>query len=460
MKKAIVLAAGEGTRMKSAKSKVLHTLLGQPMLSYVMDAVRGASFEETIIICGRNEEALKGNYHDEDIAFVRQPIGDGIPYGTGYAVMCAEQHLQGGPVLIMAGDVPLVTAETLRNLLAVHENEGYVATVLTAELEDLTGYGRIIKNEEGLLTGIVEDRDCTPEQKKIREVNSGIFIIDQEKLKESLSKLTTDNDQNEYYVTDVFGVLAQEHARMGTMVMDDANEILGINSKVQLAMVENLLRKRITERHMTDGVIIENPETVVIGPKVKIGMDTRIEQNVRLVGETTIGADCVIGQGTVIRDCQVGDGVHIRSSELEESIVHDGVTMGPFAHLRPKAELKERVHLGNFVEVKNAVMGEGSKAGHLAYIGDADIGKDVNIGCGVVFVNYDGKKKHRATIHDHSFIGSNANIVAPVTIGERAYVAAGSTITKDIEPGALALERAEQKVIAKWVDKKFGAQEE
>lgn len=460
MKKAIVLAAGEGTRMKSAKSKVLHTLLGQPMLSYVLDAVDGASFEEKIIICGRNEDELKENYTKDQIHFVRQPIGEGIPYGTGYAVMCAEQHLDDGPVLIMAGDVPLVTAETLRNLLAVHENNGYTATVLTAELDDLTGYGRIIKNDQGFFTGIVEDRDCTPEQKKIREVNSGIFIIDQQKLRKSLSSLTTDNDQNEYYITDVFGILAAQNEPMGTMIMDDANEILGINSKLQLAMVENLLRKRINEEHMKAGVIIENPDTVVIGSHVQIGRDTRIEQNVRITGDTTIGEDCVLGQGTVIRDCTLGNGVKIRCSELEESVVHDGADMGPYAHLRPKSVLKEGVHLGNFVEIKNAVMGEKSKAGHLAYIGDADIGARVNIGCGVVFVNYNGREKFRATIDDDSFIGSNANIVAPVHIGRRAYIAAGSTITKDVEAGALALERAEQKVVAKWVDRKFGTQED
>lgn len=457
MNLAIVLAAGEGTRMKSERSKVLHTLLGVPMLSYVLDAVRDASFGKRIVICGKNEAALKETYNDEDIAFLRQPIGEGHPYGTGYAVMQAKDYLTDDvPVLIMAGDVPLVQADTLKALLAAHTESGYTATVLTAELDDLTGYGRIIKNDRGLMTGIVEDRDCTPEQKKIREVNSGIFIVQAQALKESLDSLSCDNDQNEYYVTDVFGILADRGEPVGTYALPDSDEINGINSKDQLAFAENLLRKRIVQQHMKDGVIIENPDTVVIAPGVTIGRDTRIEQNSRITGNTSIGTNCHIGQGTVIRDCTLGDNVHIRSSELEESTVANGVSMGPYAHLRPKSVLGEGVHLGNFVEIKNAVLGEGTKAGHLAYIGDADLGRHINVGCGVVFVNYDGKKKHRTKVEDEAFVGSNANIVAPVTIGKGAYVAAGSTITKEVPAGALSIERAKQANLDGWVERKFG----
>ncbi len=460
MNMAIVLAAGEGTRMKSKRSKVLHTLLGQPMLTYVLDAIRGASFEEQIIICGKNEEELKKTYADAEVAFVRQPIGEGIPYGTGYAVMQAQDRITDDvPVLVMAGDVPMVRAETLRALLDEHTKSGNVATVLTAILTDLKGYGRIIKDDNGYMTGIVEDRDCTPEQKKIPEVNSGIFVVQGFALKSALDSLTADNDQNEYYVTDIFSTFATNGEKVGTYALSDGDEILGINSKAQLAHVENLMRKRILQGLMEGGVIVENPDTVLIGPGVVIGQDTRIEQNVRITGQTVIGDDCVIGQGSVIRDCTIGDRVKVRCSEMEESEVKSDVDMGPYAHLRPKCVIGERVHLGNFVEIKNATMGTGAKAGHLAYVGDADIGENVNIGCGVVFVNYDGKKKHRTTVGDHAFVGSNANIVAPVNVGDYGYIAAGSTITTDVPEGSLSIERAQQKNIEGWVERKFGKHE-
>lgn len=457
MNMAIVLAAGEGTRMKSKRSKVLHTMLGQPMLSYVLEAVKGASFEDAIVICGRNEAELKEAYADAEVSFVKQPIGEGIPYGTGYAVMQAKDRItEDVPVLIMAGDVPLVRSETLLGLLHSHTENKNTATVLTAILTDLKGYGRIIKNEQGLMTGVVEDRDCTPEQKLIQEVNSGIFVVQGFALREALDSLTTDNDQNEYYITDIFSTFAKNGDRVGTYALADGNEILGINSKEQLAQVENFMRNRILTRLMTDGVIIENPDTVLVGPGVRIGRDTRIEQNVRITGNTEIGEDCVIKQGTVIRDCTIGDRVVIRSSELEDSQVADDVTMGPYAHLRPKSVLFEHVHLGNFVEIKNATIGSYTRAGHLAYIGDADVGAHVNIGCGVVFVNYDGKQKNRSKVGDHAFVGSNANVVAPVIIGDYGYIAAGSTITKDVPEGALSIERAKQSNIEGWVERKFG----
>lgn len=462
MNLAIVLAAGEGTRMKSEKSKVLHTLLGVPMLSYVLKAVKDATFDTQVVICGKNEEALRAAYDDGAISFRRQPIGEGHPYGTGYAVMQAKDLLTDPamPVLIMAGDVPLVRAETLASLLSLHRDKGYTATVLTAELDDLTGYGRIIKNELGLMTGIVEDRDCTPEQKKIREVNSGIFIVNAGALKGSLDGLTTDNDQNEYYITDIFALLAGQGEPVGTYALPDGDEILGINSKDQLADVENRMRRRILTAHMRDGVLIENPETVVISPGVRIGRDTRIEQNCRITGDTEIGEDCVIGQGTVIRDCTIGSRVRVRSSELEESSVGDDSDLGPFAHLRPHCVIGNHVHLGNFVEVKNSTLGDGTKAGHLAYIGDADLASNINIGCGVVFVNYDGKKKHRSRVEKDAFVGSNANVVAPVVIGESAFIAAGSTITGDVPAGALSIERARQTNLEGWVERRFGNAEE
>lgn len=461
MNMAIVLAAGFGTRMKSKKSKVLHTILGQPMLTYVLDGVKGATFSQTIVICGENEEALKAEYVNRDVSFVRQPTGEGFPYGTGYAVMQAKEQITDDvPVLIMAGDVPMVRTETLKSLLDLHLETGNTATVLTALLDDLKGYGRIIKDADGYMTGIVEDRDCTPEQKLIKEVNSGIFIVQGEALKSALDLLSADNDQNEYYVTDIFATFAKESKKVGTYALDDGDEILGINSKAQLAQVENLMRKRINIQLMEDGVIIENPETVLIGPGVSIGQDTRIEQNVRITGETSIGADCVIGQGSVVRDCTIGDRVQIRSSELEESTVKDDVKMGPFAHLRPKCIIGEHVHLGNFVEIKNSTIAAYSKAGHLAYVGDADVGEHVNIGCGVVFVNYDGVKKHRSTIGSYAFVGSNANVVAPVVIGEKGYVAAGSTITIDVPAGSLSIERAKQANIEGWVERKFGKNRE
>lgn len=456
MNKVIILAAGEGTRMKSNISKVMHKVCNRPLLSYVIDAAKSDESNDVIVIVGKNEEKVK-EYFGDRVSYVRQEIGEGIPYGTGYAVKLAEDKIEDNDnVVVMFGDGPLIKAETIEKFIKEHKETDSSATVITAIFENPYGLGRIIKNEEGYFEGIVEERDCTEKQKEIKEINSGIAIFNGDKLKYALNKLDTNNSQGELYITDVFGILRAENNKISTFILEDNQEIQGINDKSQLAEVEMIMRRRINKEHMMNGVIIENPDTVVIEKEVKIGKDTVIEQNTKILGNTEIGENCLIGMNSRIENAIIGNEVKILSSYINDARVDDGADVGPFARLRPKAHLKEKVHVGNFVEVKNAVLDEGTKAGHLAYIGDADLGKRVNVSCGVIFANYDGKNKFRSSVGDDAFLGSNVNIVSPVNIADKAFLAAGSTITKEVKEGQLAIERAEQKNKDGYYDKKFG----
>lgn len=454
MDRVIIMAAGEGTRMKSNISKVLHKVVNKPLLRYVVDASEDAGIKEKIVIVGKNEEAVKSIFKDE-VKYVKQEIGKGIPYGTGYAVMLANDHYNDEDnVLILSGDVPLISSSTISKLISHHERIGNDATVLTAKFEDPTGYGRIYKDDKGDFIKIVEQKDCDDSQVKIDEINSGIYIFNGKKLKDSLKKIDTENAQGELYLTDVFQVLKRDGSKIGTYMLEDNVEISGINNKVQLSEVDMIMRRKINEKLMNDGVILENPDSITIEKGVKIGRDTIIQSNTRILGDTEIGDNCFIGMNSQIVDSKIHDNVTIYSSFIEKSVIEEYTDIGPFARLRPNAHLKQKVHIGNFVEVKNSEIGNGTKAGHLAYIGDAKLGQNINVGCGVVFVNYDGKNKFRSIIEDDAFIGSNANIVAPVHVEKEGYVAAGSTITKNVKMGSLAIERANQLCIDGYVEMK------
>lgn len=455
MIKSIILAAGEGTRMKSNKSKVLHTLVNKPMLSYVVEEAKKVSEEIVIVVNEKNKDEVNNIF--PDIKTVTQKVGKNYPYGTGYATSIALDEFEDneGVVIVLSGDVPLLKGETLKSMVEKHENGNNVAMVLSCEMDDPTGYGRIIF-EDGKFSKIVEHKDANDEELKVKEINSGIYSFNIASLKDEIKNISVDNAQGELYLTDVIEILSKKDEKIDTFKIPYKNreEIQGINNKLQLAEAENVMRKRINDSYMLEGVILENPETITIEKGVEIGKDTRISQNVTILGDTKIGESCIIKSNSRIEDSILEDNVTVDSSVIESSYMSKESNIGPFSHLRPKAQIGERVHIGNFVEVKNAIIKEGSKAGHLAYIGDADVGKYVNIGCGAIFVNYDGKFKHRSKVEDYGFIGSNANLVAPVIINEGGYVAAGSTITRDVEKGALSIERSEQKNIEGYVEKK------
>ena len=447
----IILAAGEGTRMKSKKSKVLHTLLNKTMISYVLDASVEAGAAKNVIIAGKNRAFLE----EEHVSFKTQEIGGGIPYGTGYAVSLAlEEIADDDTVLILTGDIPLITGKTLKSFVDYHKDYKSIATVLTATIEDPTGYGRVVKDEQGNMLKIVEHKDCSEEELEIKEFNSGIMALQGKALKDSISKLDTDNEQGELYLTDIFEILREEGGNISTFLIDDVEEVYGINSKLQLAEAEKIMKRRVNEKFMIDGVVMEFPERTFIEPGVEIGRDTYIGSGVRIFGKTKIGESCEIFGDSFIKDSILDDEVVIKSSYIIESEIGEGTDVGPFSHLRPNSKLGKHVHIGDFVEIKKSTVGDGTKAGHLAYLGDVDLGENINISCGVIFANYDGKNKARTKVGSGSFIGSNANIVAPCEIEEEAYIAAGSTITKAVKKGELAIERGTQANMAGWVDKR------
>lgn len=451
----IILAAGEGTRMKSNVPKVLHRICGRPMLEYVIRTSKDAGIQKNYVIIGHGGEKVRDAFSDSDIVFKNQPIGHEYPYGTGFAVMQAKEHIEDDSnVVILYGDTPLITSKTIKELIQYHLDNGNYGTVLTAYVEDPTGYGRILRDEEGNLKSIVEHKDANDEEIKIREINSGIYCFKGKELKYALDRIDNDNVQGEYYITDVISILKKEGYKVGAYLIDDATEIYGVNSRVQLAFCEKIMRNRINSFHMENGVTIINPENTYIEAGIEIGRDSIIYPGTILKGKTVIGSECIIGENTRIEDSSIGNRVEIFSSTIENSTVDDQCHIGPYAHIRPNSHLGKNIKIGNFVEVKNSSIGDNSKAAHLAYVGDADIGKNVNIGCGVVFVNYDGNSKHRTVVEDNAFIGSNSNLVAPVTVKKWGYVAAGSTITHEVEESSLAIARAKQVNKIGWVEKK------
>lgn len=451
----IILAAGEGTRMKSRHPKVLHEISGKPLLSYVLDAAQNADISRNVVIVGHGKDEVVEKISGENIIFEEQPVHQGAPYGTGYAVMQGISHVADEDnVIVLCGDTPLITSTTLTELMEYHDSQNNNATVLTTELADPTGYGRIVRKDEGSLEEIVEHKDASPAQRGIKEINSGIYCFSGKELKIGLKGIDNDNSQNEYYLTDVISVLVQGGYKVGAFLIEDSTQIHGINSRVQLAQADDIIRERINTGHMENGVTLINPKDTYIEPKVRIGKDTIVYPGAVLEGETVIGEDCIIRGTTRIVDSVIGNGVSIESTLIEKSKVDDGCKIGPYAHLRPDSDLGKNVKVGNFVEIKKSTLGDNSKASHLSYVGDAEVGSGVNIGCGVVFVNYDGEKKYKSIIGDNAFIGSNSNLVAPVRVEDWGYVAAGSTITENVGEGELSIARARQVNKAGWVEKK------
>lgn len=451
----IILAAGEGTRMKSKKSKVLHDICGKPMLDYIVEASKKAEVEKNIVIVGHSGEEVREYFSEEAMIFKTQPIGEDAPYGTGFAVMQAVDEIDdNSTVVILSGDTPLIRDKTINDLINYHNEKDFHGTVLTALLENPKGYGRIVRGKHGKLRRIVEEKDALGEEKKINEINSGVYCFNGKLLKYALNKISSDNAQNEYYITDVIGILNDEGYNVGAYAIGDSSEISGVNSRVELAFCEKVMRKRINEFHMENGVTMIDPENTYIESNVKIDMDTVVYPGVVLEGSTEIGSDCIIRQDSRIVNSIIKDNVEIESSLIEDSFVDNGTNIGPFAHLRPNSKLGKNIRIGNYVEVKNATIKDNTKAGHLSYIGDADVGENVNIGCGVVFVNYNGREKFRTNIGDNSFIGSGSNLVAPLNVENWAYIAAGSTITKTVGEGNLSIARSFQVDKKGWVEKK------
>lgn len=411
------------------------------MVEHIINRVSETNPDQIITIVGHGAEQVKAQLGERsEYALQAEQLG------TGHAVLQAASFLQGkeGTTLVISGDTPLLTTETLNNLFEYHQGKNASATILTAQAEDPTGYGRIIRDHIGIVEKIVEQKDTTPEEALVQEINTGTYCFDNQALFEALNKVGTDNAQGEYYLTDIIEILKDAGKTVAAYQTEDFDESMGVNDRIALAKANELMRQRINKMHMVNGVSFVDPATTYIDAGVEIGSDTVIEAGVQLQGKTVIGSDCVIGAHSRIVDSVIEDHVVVEHSVIEKSHVKSHADVGPFAHLRPKAEIGEGVHIGNFVEVKNAEIGKNTKVGHLTYVGDATLGEEINVGCGVVFVNYDGKNKHRTTIGDHSFIGSNANIIAPVEIAKNTSVAAGSTITEDIPEYAMAIARARQ----------------
>lgn len=444
--KTLILAAGKGTRMKSDMPKVIHKVNGVPMITKIIDTLSGLNPEENILILGhKKEEVLKVVGENCDYVLQTEQLG------TGHAVIQAKEKLEGydGDVMILCGDTPLLRESTLKSLYEYHKESGAVTTILTSIYENPFGYGRIVK-EDGLVKAIVEEKEASEEIKKIKEVNAGVYCFNSKELFKALDKIDNNNEKGEYYLTDVIGIQVSENKKVQSFILEDKMEILGVNSKVELAQAGKVLRDRKNRELMEEGVILIDPETTYVEESVKVRRDTVLYPGVVLQGKTVIGENCeIIGNSRII-DSVLGNNIRVESSVIEESILEDGVTMGPFAHIRPKSLLKEKVHIGNFVEVKKSTLEKGVKAGHLTYLGDAQVGENTNIGAGTITCNYDGVNKFKTVIGKDAFIGSDSMLVAPVNIGEKALIGAGSVITKDVPSNSLAVSRSKQIIKTDW----------
>lgn len=438
---AVVLAAGQGTRMRSKLYKVLHPVCGKPMVQHVVDQVSKLKIDHIVTIIGHGAELVRTQLGEQSSYALQEE-----QLGTAHAVMQAQTLLEGkeGITLVACGDTPLIKAETMEALFKKHEESKAKATILTAYADDPTGYGRIIRNTDSHVEKIVEHKDASEEERKVREINTGTYCFDNKALFDALKKVSNENVQGEYYLPDVIEILKTSGEKVTAFSTDDFEETLGVNDRVALSKAESILKKRINEYHMRNGVTIIDPNNTYIDSDVEIGQDTIIHPGTILLGTTSIGTDCIIGPNSEIKNCVIDAKTVIRHSVAHDSEIGAQVNIGPFAHIRPQSAIHDEVKIGNFVEIKKTVFGKGSKASHLSYIGDAEVGSDVNIGCGSITVNYDGKHKSLTKIEDNVFIGCNSNLVAPVTIGNGAYVAAGSTVTQDVPGDALAIARARQ----------------
>ena len=448
--KAIILAAGKGTRMKSKYPKVIHKVCGKEMVNHVIDVSKKSGVKDIVAILGHGCDVVKEKLPtDTMIAMQTEQLG------TGHAVKMAKDYIKDeDTIVVLCGDTPLIKEETLKRLFDYHLENGYHTTVLTTEVDNPTGYGRIIRDENQDLLKIVEQKDANEEEKLVKEINSGIYCFNGKSLRESLDLLDNNNAQGEYYLTDTIQIMRNKGLKVGAYNGSTIEELMGVNSRVELSRAEDIMRKRINETHMVNGVTIIDTNSTYIEADVQIGNDTIVYPGAMLRGNTIIGSNCIIGMNSNITNSKIGDYTEIENSTIIDSIVGENTNIGPYAYLRPNSNIGNNVKIGDFVEVKNATIEDNSKASHLSYIGDAHVGKDVNIGCGVVFVNYDGKNKYKSVVKDGAFIGSNSNLIAPVTVEEKGFIATGSTITENVPQGALAIARERQVVKEGWVAKR------
>ncbi len=448
----VILAAGEGTRMRSSLPKVLHPICGRPMILWPLLAARAAGAERVVVVDNPKRRLAEHLPGDVEVAIQAEPRG------TGDAVAAATGAIDpAAPVLIVNGDMPLITGEAIAALVAAHEEAGAAATIASMELEDPSGYGRVIRDAEGGVERVVETKapgDATEQELSIREVNAGLYLFDGGALLAALARLGSDNAQGELYLPDVLPLLRADGQLVQAFPLADPDLALGVNDRVDLAHVTGLAQRRIHMAHQRSGVTIVDPASTLIEADVAIGRDSVIEPSTFLRGATAIGPDCRIGPLTTVIDCELGAGVRVRQSHLEGARAADGVTIGPFAYLRPDAVLEQGAKAGTFVEIKNSTVGAGSKVPHLSYVGDADIGEGTNLGAGTITANYDGRRKHRTTIGDRVRISVDTALVAPVTVGDDAYTAAGSVITDDVPPGALGVARERQTNIEGYAERR------
>ncbi|MBG0854693.1 bifunctional UDP-N-acetylglucosamine diphosphorylase/glucosamine-1-phosphate N-acetyltransferase GlmU [Streptomyces spinoverrucosus] len=452
----VVLAAGEGTRMKSATPKVLHEICGRSLVGHVLAAAGELKPEHLVVVVGHAREKVTA--HLAEVAPDVRTAVQAEQNGTGHAVRMGLEELGGavdGTVVVVCGDTPLLTGETLKNLARTHSEDGNAVTVLTAEVPDATGYGRIVRDpSSGAVTAIVEHKDATDEQRVIREINSGVFAFDGQLLADALKKVRTDNSQGEEYLTDVLGILREAGHRVGASVAGDHREIAGINNRVQLAEARRILNERLLTAAMLAGVTVVDPASTWVDVTVSFEQDVVVYPNTLLQGSTRLGEGSEVGPNSRLKDTRVGAGARVDNTVSDGADVGPEASVGPYAYLRPGTRLGRKGKIGTYVETKNASIGEGTKVPHLSYVGDATIGEYTNIGAASVFVNYDGQEKHHATVGSHCRTGSDNMFVAPVTIGDGAYTAAGSVITKDVPPGSLAVARGQQRNIEGWVARK------
>ncbi|WP_088008429.1 bifunctional UDP-N-acetylglucosamine diphosphorylase/glucosamine-1-phosphate N-acetyltransferase GlmU [Indiicoccus explosivorum] len=447
---AVVLAAGQGTRMKSKLYKVLHPVCGTPMVEHVVRNISELGADKIVTVVGHGAEKVQEQLGSESEYVMQEE-----QLGTAHAVQQAASLIEGLPgiTLVVCGDTPLIRHETMQQLIEHHQDEKAKATILTAMAENPSGYGRIIRDAEDNVSKIVEQKDASPKERLVKEINTGTYCFDNEALFKALKQVSNDNAQGEYYLPDVIEILQKQGETVAAYATDDFSETLGVNDRVALAEAERIMRGRIAEKHMRNGVSIVDPASVYISSETEIGRDTVIQPNVIIEGTSKIGDDCEIGPSSHIKNSQIGDRTTVHSSVVTSSTIGSDTAVGPYAHIRPDSQLGDSVKIGNFVEVKKSALGQGSKVSHLSYIGDTEIGTNVNIGCGTITVNYDGKEKHVTQIGDDSFIGCNSNLIAPVSIGKGSYVAAGSTISKDVPEDALAIARARQENKEGYVQK-------
>ncbi|GAB3948075.1 bifunctional UDP-N-acetylglucosamine diphosphorylase/glucosamine-1-phosphate N-acetyltransferase GlmU [Kribbella albertanoniae] len=451
----VIMAAGLGTRMKSSTPKVLHEIGGRSLVGHAVVTARALAPEHLVVVVGNGRELVEAHLTalDPDVktAVQEQQLGTGDAVRSGLTAVPAAFE---GSVVVTSGDVPLLQSETLHELVAEHDKQGNAVTVLTARVADPTGYGRIVPGADGTVAAIVEHKDATPEQRQIDEINAGIYVFDAATLRDGLSRLTTDNAQGELYLTDVLSIARNDGKRVGAYVTEDAMQTEGVNDRVQLATLRAELNRRTLDKLMRGGVTIVDPNTTWVDSTVELAQDVTLLPNTQLHGATTAGSGTTIGPDTTLTDVQIGEGATIIRTHGSSSVLGDGASVGPFAYLRPGTKVGVKGKIGTFVETKNTSIGDGAKVPHLTYAGDATIGEGANIGAGTIFANYDGQKKYPTVIGKHSFIGSNSVIVAPRTVADGAYLAAGTALTEDVGPGEIAVARGRQRNIKGWVARK------